>query len=119
MKRRKLLAMAVILIMVQLLGFTTFLETGYAQQGYSVSYSPCSEGASKTVDDLPSGWTKTTNNGFTHIKDANGNIRVRIDPPDAKTSYPHKHLYDELGNSLDVNGNIVSPKSPDAHIPLK
>lgn len=48
MKRRKLLAMAVILIMVQLLGFTTFLETGYAQQGYSVSYSPCSEGASKT-----------------------------------------------------------------------
>lgn len=41
--------MAVILIMVQLLGFTTFLETGYAQQGYSVSYSPCSEGTSKTV----------------------------------------------------------------------
>ena len=77
------------------------------------------KGASKTLDDLPSGWTKTTNNGFTHIKDANGNIRVRIDPPDAKTSYPHKHLYDELGNSLDVNGNIVSPKNPDAHIPLK
>jgi hypothetical protein len=47
-KRRKLLAMAVILIMVQLLGFTTFLETGYAQQDYTVSYSPCSEGTSST-----------------------------------------------------------------------
>ena len=77
------------------------------------------KGAGKLVDDLPSGWTKTTNNGFTHVKDANGNIRVRIDPPDAKTPYPHKHLYDEAGNSLDINGNIVSPKSPDAHIPLK
>ncbi|MGB8451363.1 MAG: hypothetical protein WCD89_03435 [Anaerocolumna sp.] len=71
------------------------------------------------VDNLPSGWTKTTNNGFTHVRDANGNIRVRIDPPDAKTPYPHKHLYDEAGNSLDINGNNVSPKSPDAHIPLK
>lgn len=40
--------MAVILIMVQLLGFTTFLETGYAQQDYTVSYSPCSEGTGKT-----------------------------------------------------------------------
>jgi len=77
------------------------------------------KGTPETLDDLPSGWTKTTNNGFTHIKDANGNIRVRIDPPDAKTLYPHKHLYDELGNSLDINGNIVSPKSPGAHIPLK
>lgn len=43
--------MAVILIMVQLLGFTTFLETGYAQQDYSISYSSCSEGTSKTVRD--------------------------------------------------------------------
>jgi hypothetical protein len=33
---------------VQLLGFTTFLETGYAQQDYTVSYSPCSEGTSST-----------------------------------------------------------------------
>jgi hypothetical protein len=71
------------------------------------------------VDNLPSGWTKVTNNGFTHVRDANGNIRVRIDPPDAKTPYTHKHLYDESGNSLDINGNIVNPKSPDAHMPLK
>jgi hypothetical protein len=48
------LAMAVILIMVQLLGFTTFLETGYAQQDYTVSYSPCSEGTSSTLKNLDS-----------------------------------------------------------------
>ncbi len=76
------------------------------------------EGADKTVDDLPSGWTQTTYNGFTHVRDANGNIRVRVDPADPKTSFPHKHIYDELGNSLDANGNIVEPNSPDAHIPL-
>jgi len=44
---------------------------------------------------------------------------MRIDPPDKVTNYPHKHLYDINGNSLDVNGNIVPSKSPDAHIPLK
>ncbi len=71
------------------------------------------------VDNLPDDWSKTTNNGFTHVRDADGNIRVRIDPADANTPYPHKHLYDENGNSLDVNGNIVDPKSQDAHIPLK
>ena len=70
------------------------------------------------ANNLPEGWTKTENNGFTHIRDADGNIRVRIDPPDAVTNYPHQHVYDASGNSLDINGNIVSPKSPDAHIPL-
>ena len=27
------------------------------------------------------------------------------------------HILDELGNPLDIDGNIVSPKSPDGHIP--
>jgi len=71
------------------------------------------------VDNLPSGWSKTTNNGFTHMRYENGKIRVRIDPPDGKTPYSHKHLYDKSGNSLDINGNIANPKSPDAHISLK
>ena len=71
------------------------------------------------VDDLPNGWSKTTNNGFTHVRDSNGNLRMRIDPPDANTPYHHKHLYDEFGNSLDAQGNIVSPKSQDAHIPYE
>lgn len=70
-------------------------------------------------NDLPEGWTKTENNGFTHVRDSEGNIRVRIDPSDKVTNYPHKHIYDADGNPLDINENIVSPKSPDAHIPLK
>ena len=66
---------------------------------------------------LPDGWTYTEHNGRVHIKDANGNFRVRIDPPDKVTSYQHMHILDELGNPLDIDGNIVSPKSPDGHIP--
>jgi len=100
-------------------GYVAGCYVGYAGEKVVKGIGQSIKGAGKVVDDLPSGWTKTTNNGFTHVKDANGNIRVRIDPPDAKTPYPHKHLYDEAGNSLDINGNIVSPKSPDAHIPLK
>ena len=56
------------------------------------------------------------NNGRIHIKDDDGIIRVRTDPPDGRTDYTHKHLYDKDGNSLDVNGNIVSHKDPAAHI---
>ena len=71
------------------------------------------------ISNLPEGWTKTTNSGFTHVRDTNGNIRIRIDPPDKVTPYLHKHLYDNLGNSLDADGNIVNPSNPDAHIPIK
>ncbi|MDQ0087484.1 uncharacterized protein YukE [Paenibacillus anaericanus] len=69
------------------------------------------------LDGLPKGWTHTENNGFVHVKDANGTIRMRIDPPDKLTKYDHVHLFDENKNPLDINGNVVSPKSPDAHIP--
>ncbi len=31
---------------------------------------------------------------------------------------PHAHVNDPLGNRLDINGNIVSPESPAAHLPL-
>jgi toxin YxiD len=34
------------------------------------------------LEGLPSNWKHTENNGFVHIRDANGNIRMRIDPPD-------------------------------------
>lgn len=66
---------------------------------------------------LPDGWTYTEHNGRVHIKDASGNFRVRIDPPNKVTNYQHMHILDELGNPLDIDGNIVSPKSPDGHIP--
>ena len=46
-------------------------------------------------------------------------MRIRIDPPDKVTSYPHVHVYDSDGNLLDVTGSIVDRKSPDGHIPYK
>lgn len=53
------------------------------------------------------------------LKDEAGKIRIRIDPPDKVTQYPHVHVYDNDGNLLDSLGNIVDRKSPDGHIPYK
>ncbi|GIP46337.1 hypothetical protein J45TS6_47960 [Paenibacillus sp. J45TS6] len=44
---------------------------------------------------------------------------MRIDPPDKVTKYDHVHLFDENGNSVDINQIIVDRKSSDAHIPYK
>ncbi|MGS2751356.1 pre-toxin TG domain-containing protein [Bacillus zanthoxyli] len=71
------------------------------------------------LEKLPEGWKYTENNGFVHVRDATDTIRMRIDPPDKVTKYDHVHLYDENKNPLDLNGNIVDAKSPDAHIPYK
>ncbi len=71
------------------------------------------------LEGLPSNWKYTENNGFVHIRDANGNVRMKIDPPDKVTKYDHVHIFDESGNPLDVNLNVVDRKSPDAHIPYK
>ncbi len=74
-----------------------------------------------SLDDLrksiPDDWQIFENNGRVHIKDANGNFRVRIDPPDKITNYEHMHIFDENKNPLDIKGNIVDKKSPDGHIP--
>lgn len=71
------------------------------------------------LDSLPKNWKYADNNGFVHIRDANGNVRMKIDPPDKVTKYDHVHLFDESGNPIDVNLNVVDRKSPDAHIPYK
>ena len=71
------------------------------------------------IDSIPDDWNYTEHNGFVHIRDADGNIRIRIDPPDKITNYPHVHVYDSDGNLLDSAGNIVDRKSPDGHIPYK
>ncbi|MBF0778976.1 transposase [Streptococcus cuniculi] len=64
------------------------------------------------------GWTIHEHNGFIHIYDGSSpHPIIRIDPPDTVTKYDHIHFYDRFNDSLDVNGNIVSKKSPDAHIP--
>ena len=70
-------------------------------------------------DAIPDNWKYTEHNGFVHIKDEAGKIRIRIDPPDKVTQYPHVHVYDNDGNLLDSLGNIVDRKSPDGHIPYK
>jgi len=69
-------------------------------------------------NNLPPGWTKTTHNGFTHVRDTSGTIRMQIHPPDRVTTFNHKHFYDNFGNPLDIHGRIVDPRSPNAHIPL-
>ncbi|XOQ15216.1 MAG: hypothetical protein ACFWTY_14600 [Shouchella clausii] len=35
------------------------------------------------------------------------------------TKYDHVYIFDESGNPLDVNLNVVDRKSPDAHINIK
>lgn len=69
------------------------------------------------LDGLPDTWEVGGGNGHINVKDESGQIRVRIDPPDKTTTYPHVHLNNADGNPLDVDGNVVSRKSPDAHIP--
>ncbi|WP_396583052.1 pre-toxin TG domain-containing protein [Bacillus sp. SG20033] len=71
------------------------------------------------LNSIPSDWKYTEHNGFTHVRDTSGNIRMRIDPPDKMTKYDHVHLFDKTGNPLDKNLKIVDRKSPDAHIPYK
>ena len=71
------------------------------------------------VEGIPNDWNYTDHNGFVHIRDADGNMRIRIDPPDKVTNYPHVHVYDNNGNLLDSFGNIVDRKSPKGHIPYK
>ena len=71
------------------------------------------------IDAIPDNWKYTEHNGFVHIKDEAGKMRIRIDPPDKVTQYPHVHVYDDDGNLLDSLGNIVDRKSPDGHIPYK
>ena len=61
--------------------------------------------------------TFNEHNGCVHIKNSKGNYKIRIDAPDRITDYNHMHIYDKNGEPLDINGNIVNRKSPDAHIP--
>jgi len=44
---------------------------------------------------------------------------MRIDPSDSVTQNWHVHLFDENGNPLDVNGNIVGRTDPAAHMECK
>ena len=68
---------------------------------------------------LPKTWSFYNNNGFVHVKDETGQYRIRIDPMDKtnpSTNFPHMHIYNQNGKSLDKTGNVVDPSSPEAHI---
>ena len=71
------------------------------------------------IDNLPPGWGMTEHNGHIHVRDDQGRIRIRIDPPDRNTPYRHVHFYDELGRPLDADGNVVDRRSIEAHIPFE
>ena len=38
------------------------------------------------IDSIPDDWEYTEHNGFVHIKDETGKMRIRIDPPDKMTN---------------------------------
>jgi hypothetical protein len=105
-----------------------------SSENEGVFFNQSSEGENKTIldktpdeisnmtrkqleDSIPDGWDFQNHNGRVHIKDENGNYRVRIDPPDKKTNYTHIHIFDENKNPLDIDGNIVLSKDPSGHIP--
>ncbi len=58
---------------------------------------------------------------FLEFINRRGRLRAKLHPPDklpTGTRYPHLHVYDRAGNSLNHNLKIVSRKSPAAHIPI-
>ena len=67
----------------------------------------------------PAGWTTTTNNGFTHVRDPQNRLRIEVHPADRVTNYKHVHFKDTSGNPLNVHGNIVDFRSVDAHMPIE
>lgn len=54
-----------------------------------------------------------------YIDPVTGKQRVLIHPnPKTGCSGPHCHVNNPAGDRLDINGNIVPPESPAAHLPL-
>jgi len=82
----------------------------------AINAMPSTPTAIRGIDpnSLPAGWTKTNNNGFIHIRDASGQMRMRIDP----TPSSHIHLYNAAGNPINIHGTVVDYRSPAAHIQI-
>lgn len=62
------------------------------------------------LDKIHKNWKYTENNGFVHVRDGSGRLRMRIDPPDNKTKYHHVHLYNQTGQPLNKNMKVVDKK---------
>lgn len=66
---------------------------------------------------IPKGDPKSGKGAY--VDPVTGKQRVLTHPkPDSGCSGPHCHVNNSAGERLDINGNVVSPKSPDAHLPL-
>ncbi|MDY5715226.1 MAG: hemagglutinin repeat-containing protein [Veillonella caviae] len=88
-------------------------------KGYSQISSIFDENKPKNWTMYNTRWNRPNEPGFIQLKDANGNVRYRADPPDKFTKVEHLHIYDKYGSSLDEFYNPVDRKSPDAHISIK
>ena len=51
-----------------------------------------------------------------YVDPATGKQRVLCHP---NCSNPHGHVNNPQGQRLDINGNVVPPESPAAHLPIK
>lgn len=74
---------------------------------------------SQILEKIPKSWKYTNHNGFVHVRDASGQLRMRIDPPDSKTKYHHVHLFNQTGKPLNKNMKVVNRNSREAHIPYR
>jgi len=61
---------------------------------------------------------KKSDGRFLHFRDAAMRVRARIDPPNVIISYNHLHLYNEAGESLNANLEVVERQSLEAHISI-
>jgi len=70
-------------------------------------------------NNLPDGWTRTIDHaGRTHIRDASGRYRIRIDP--ATKGHPlHRHHYNIHGQPIDIHGHPTRFGVPNSHIPMR
>jgi hypothetical protein len=53
-----------------------------------------------------------------YINPVTGEQRMLVHPFDTVCG-PHCHMNNPTGQRLDINGNVVSPSSPDAHLPIQ
>lgn len=90
-------------------------EVGVEEFGFNIHNIP-NMTKDEIIHSVPAGWNHTDYNGFVHIKDAENTIRIRIDPPDKGTHYPHVHLYDGAGCPLDINGKKAKRNISAAHL---
>ncbi|EGW21445.1 RHS repeat-associated core domain-containing protein [Methylobacter tundripaludum] len=66
---------------------------------------------------IPTGDPKSGKGAY--IDPVTGKQRVLTHPdPQSGCTGPHCHVNNPAGERLDINGNVVSPESPEAHLPL-